>query len=43
MTFASKEDFEFYDTQCAVHKELKAFAATVHQGNLMAYFHSVLE
>ena len=28
-TFASKEDFEHYDTQCEVHKELKAFAGSV--------------
>jgi Stress responsive A/B Barrel Domain len=42
-TFASEEDFAFYDTQCEAHKELKAFAASVHQGNLMVYFHSALE
>jgi hypothetical protein len=42
-TFASKEDFEYYDTACEAHKELKAFAASVHQGNLMVYFHSALE
>lgn len=42
-TFASKEAFEYYDTDCEAHKELKAFAASVHQGNLMVYFHSALE
>jgi hypothetical protein len=41
-TFASREDFEYYDTTCAAHKELKAVASSVHQGNLMVYFHSVL-
>jgi hypothetical protein len=42
-TFASKEDFEYYDKECEAHKELKAFAGSVHQGNLMVYFQSVLE
>ena len=42
-TFASKADFDYYDTECAAHKELKAFAANVHQGNLMVYFHSVFD
>ena len=41
-TFANPEDFEYYDTRCEAHKALKAFAGSVHQGNLMVYFQSVL-
>jgi hypothetical protein len=42
-TFASLEDFTYYDTQCEAHKELKGFAATVHQGNLMVYYQAAFE
>jgi hypothetical protein len=42
-TFTSKEDFEHYDIQCEGHKELKAFAGSVHQEILMVYFQSALE
>ena len=41
-TFARKEHFEHYDTQCVAQKELEAFAGSVHQGNLMIYFQFVL-
>lgn len=42
-TFASLEDFTYYDTQCEAHKGLKAFAKTVHQGNLMVYYQAAFE
>jgi Stress responsive A/B Barrel Domain len=31
-TFASKVDVEFYDKECAAHKELKKLTTAVHQG-----------
>lgn len=31
-TFASKTDVEFYDKECAAHKELKKLTTRVHQG-----------
>jgi len=41
-TFDSLEDFKYYDTQCEAHNELKAFAKTVHQGNMMVFFENAL-
>jgi predicted RecB family endonuclease len=37
-TFASMEDFVYYDTRCEAHGELRAFAKTVHQGNMMVFY-----
>ena len=39
-TFASEEDFHYYDTQCSAHAELKSFAKTVNQGMVMVYYHA---
>lgn len=36
--FASMDDFVYYDTKCEAHGSLKAFAKTVHKGNLMCFF-----
>ena len=41
-TFASFEDFEYYDKSCTGHKEIRAFAASVTQGSMMVYFTSVV-
>ena len=41
-TFASMEDFEFYDKECSAHKELRSYAASVNQGSMMVYFQSVV-
>jgi hypothetical protein len=41
-TFASLEEFQYYDTECEVHKALKAFVGTVKEDMLMAYYESVL-
>ncbi|KAF2155452.1 stress responsive A/B barrel domain-containing protein [Myriangium duriaei CBS 260.36] len=41
-TFASMEDFEFYDKECSAHKNLKSYAASVHQGVMMVYFQSAI-
>ncbi|KAM5349626.1 hypothetical protein ACJ41O_006131 [Fusarium nematophilum] len=38
--FSSLEDFNYYDTECAAHGELKAFAKTANQGVMMVYFES---
>lgn len=40
-TFASLEDFEFFDKQCSAHLELRTFAKSVNQGSMMVYFQSV--
>ncbi|KAF5632716.1 stress responsive A B barrel domain protein [Fusarium sp. NRRL 52700] len=37
-TFASQEDFNYYDTQCAAHLELRTFAKSVNEGVAMIYF-----
>jgi hypothetical protein len=37
-TFASQEDFNYYDTQCAAHLELRTFAKGVNEGFAMIYF-----
>ncbi|KAK5405217.1 hypothetical protein LTR06_008912 [Exophiala xenobiotica] len=37
-TFASMDDFHYYDTKCEAHTELKSFAKTVHEGNLMVFY-----
>ena len=36
--FNSQEDFNFYDTQCEAHLELRTFAKGVNQGFAMIYF-----
>ncbi|PSN70807.1 hypothetical protein BS50DRAFT_570287 [Corynespora cassiicola Philippines] len=41
-TFASMEDFEFYDKQCPAHSEIKKFASSVNEGSMMVYFTSVV-
>jgi hypothetical protein len=41
--FASKEDFEYYDTACPAHNDLKAVAKEVHKGNLMVYLESIFD
>ncbi|PNS17342.1 hypothetical protein CAC42_7025 [Sphaceloma murrayae] len=41
-TFASQEDFEYYDKYCEAHKALREFAKTVHQGSMMVYYRSVV-
>ncbi|KAM0560052.1 hypothetical protein ACHAPJ_004011 [Fusarium lateritium] len=37
-TFNSLEDFNYYDTQCAAHLELRQFAKGVNEGFAMIYF-----
>ncbi|CEI38421.1 hypothetical protein FVEN_g12127 [Fusarium venenatum] len=39
-TFSSKADFDYYDTQCEAHLELKTFAKGVNQGFAMIYFNN---
>ncbi|GAM89104.1 hypothetical protein ANO11243_071390 [Dothideomycetidae sp. 11243] len=41
-TFASMDDFEFYDKQCPAHKSLRSYAASVNQGSMMVFFQSVV-
>lgn len=41
-TFASVEDFEYYDTQCQAHLALKAVAKTLNKGVMMIYFTSIV-
>ncbi|CAG7562618.1 unnamed protein product [Fusarium equiseti] len=36
--FNSQEDFNFYDTQCEAHLELRTFAKGVDQGFAMIFF-----
>ncbi|KAH7075324.1 hypothetical protein BKA63DRAFT_511301, partial [Paraphoma chrysanthemicola] len=33
--FASDEDFEYYDSECKAHTELKTFARSVNEGMCM--------
>ncbi|TPX17786.1 uncharacterized protein E0L32_002887 [Thyridium curvatum] len=40
--FASKADFDYYDTECAAHAELKEFAKTAHEGVMMVFFENAL-
>ncbi|CAK7235789.1 hypothetical protein SEUCBS140593_009399 [Sporothrix eucalyptigena] len=40
--FRSVEDMEYYDHHCQAHAELKKVAKTLHKGNMMVYFQSVL-
>lgn len=40
--FRSVEDMEYYDHNCQAHAELKKVAKTLHKGNMMVYFQSVL-
>ena len=40
LDFASKEDNDYYDTECPGHKELKVSADHLHQGLLTVYFYS---
>jgi len=42
-TFRSMADFDYYDKECAAHKELAAFAKSVHDGVMMVYFESVVD
>lgn len=41
-TFASMDDFEYYDKTCEAHKEIRAFAASVNKGSMMVFFKSVV-
>ncbi|KAL3479860.1 hypothetical protein BJX99DRAFT_53163 [Aspergillus californicus] len=41
-TFASMEDFTYYDKECEAHKALKAVVLPVKEDVLMTYFQSVL-
>lgn len=41
--FASKEDFDYYDTTCPAHNDLKAFAKGLHQGILMVFLESIFD
>ena len=40
--FGSKDDMQFYDTDCQAHGELKVVAKTLHQGAMMVYFSNAL-
>ena len=42
-TFASMEDFDYYDKTCEAHKKIRAFAASVNQGSMMVFFQSVVQ
>jgi hypothetical protein len=41
-TFDSQEDFNFYDTECKAHLELRTFAKSVNEGVAMIYFENEL-
>ncbi|RGP78399.1 stress responsive a b barrel domain-containing [Fusarium longipes] len=41
--FNSKEDFNYYDTECEAHLELRGFAKNVNQGFAMIYFENEVE
>jgi len=41
-TFASKEDMDYYDTQCEAHKALKAVSTPVRTDVLTVWFESAL-
>ncbi|KAM0424281.1 hypothetical protein ACHAPT_010426 [Fusarium lateritium] len=41
--FSSIDDFNYYDTECTAHGELKGFAKAVNQGVAMVYFENVVE
>ena len=41
-TFATLEDWEYYDEQCSAHGEIKKLARTIHRGAMMVYFQNVL-
>lgn len=40
--FASEEDMNYYDIECAAHAELKKVAKALHQGVMMIYFSNAL-
>ena len=40
-TFASLEDMQYYDNECAAHKSLREYARSVSQGFCMVYFNSL--
>jgi hypothetical protein len=40
-TFASREDMEFYDTQCEAHKALKAVAGPVLEDIVTVWYERV--
>jgi len=42
-TFASKEDMDYYDTECQAHKNLKATMSKLQEGVLTAYFESIFD
>ncbi|KAH8698700.1 hypothetical protein BGW36DRAFT_376622 [Talaromyces proteolyticus] len=41
-SFASLEDFEYYDKECEAHAALKPVANSMHQGIMMAYFNNAV-
>ncbi|KAM0345680.1 hypothetical protein ACHAPU_006335 [Fusarium lateritium] len=41
-SFSSQEDFDYYDTQCTAHLELRTFAKSVNEGVAMIYFENEL-
>ncbi|KAH7024685.1 stress responsive A/B barrel domain-containing protein [Microdochium trichocladiopsis] len=42
-TFASADDMAYYDSACSAHADLKSYAKTVSQGNMVVYFENALE
>ncbi|KAJ4182813.1 hypothetical protein NW759_017107 [Fusarium solani] len=40
--FSSIDDFNYYDTECIAHGELKQFAKTAHQGVAMVFFENLV-
>ncbi|KAF2753886.1 hypothetical protein EJ05DRAFT_479909 [Pseudovirgaria hyperparasitica] len=42
-SFASLEDFEYYDKECAVHKALKAVVGPKQSGMMMMYMDATPE
>ncbi|BDD58267.1 hypothetical protein MPDQ_003700 [Monascus purpureus] len=41
-TFASMEDMEYYDKECAAHQALKAYVAPIKEDILTTYFVSAV-
>lgn len=41
-TFATLEDWKYYDEQCPAHGEIKTLAKTLHEGIMMVYFQNAL-
>ncbi|CAK7208159.1 hypothetical protein SCUCBS95973_000007 [Sporothrix curviconia] len=40
--FGSVQDMNYYDTECAAHQQLRAFAKTVSQGAMVVFFENAL-